>query len=84
MTLDDLIDRLTEIRDYLEGDATVKCGYQPSYPLAANLSHVFVGDEHPKTNLGDDPPQIWLVLGDSCYDEPYAPRVIFDPHESTL
>jgi hypothetical protein len=40
MTLDELIERLEEIRDEVGGDATVRGVLQPNYPLIARIDAI--------------------------------------------
>lgn len=55
MTLNELIERLEELRDYYEvpGDTEIKGAFQPNYPLIAGLSGVttFVEDETKKARI---------------------------------
>jgi len=59
MTLDELIDRLSDIREDIGGDTPVRGAQQPSYPLLAFIeaitvvqtgyaSEVFIGLAEPK------------------------------------
>lgn len=44
ITLNELIDRLDDLRNDTPGDAVVRFAYQPSYPLMSDLSSVDVCD----------------------------------------
>lgn len=64
MTLDELIETLTDFRDAREaaglGDLEVKVAQQPSWPLSARLKTV--------TRIGDT---LWIATSE---DGEYAPR----------
>lgn len=103
MKLSELIQRLVELSadlnphisldDIYAGNADidpeVRIAYQPSYPLAANLSaltHLSPDaepqseeeeedwEDHPAEPTPDQPGVLWLAAGSNPYDAPYAPR----------
>lgn len=78
ITLDELIEKLTDLRDDLNGrndnddagDTPVTFAIQPSYPLAVGFAEVTAIID------GEGGPRIWIATSDSAgYDiNPYAPR----------
>lgn len=50
ITLDELIDKLEELRNDVPGNAIVRIAWQPTYPLYADVSVVIAG-----TNEVSDP-----------------------------
>lgn len=91
MTLNELIERLEEIRDASDdaGELTVVMAVQPGYPLREILRGA-VGPEDELTTEDNDngtsakSQEIWLVSGgqSSKYDvSPYAPQWVFDAVE---
>lgn len=60
MTLDELIERLTEIRENYEvsGDTVVRGAFQPNYPLIAAIAAV-------TTIVSDTEAGIYIALGDA-------------------
>ncbi len=77
MTLDELIETLTEIRDDNEGigDREVNIGYQPNYPLAGLITNVTEIEEEDDEGNGDV--SIWIAVSDN-QREPYAPRAAWE------
>ena len=90
MTLDRLIDDLTELRDQLrehELEPKLMAAHQPSWPLAVGVSRVALTVE--TDNENNLRPVIWIVVSGSSHSlSPYAPREVFDeggglePHEA--
>lgn len=74
MRLSELIQQLLELAESLnpeDVDPEVRIAYQPSYPLAAQLSNVeLVGNDETNENV------LWLAASSTVpYSEsPYAPR----------
>lgn len=80
MTLDELIDKLTELRDEIDrdeglagidnaGDLPITVAIQPHYPIAVDLDKITVLID------GEKGPRVWIATGGSPYDiNPYAPR----------
>lgn len=80
MTLDELIETLTELRDQLGEDVPVRVAFQPNYPLAACVAHVRVMPLR-ITEVGDEEhPAVWIATSSSVpYGEnPYATRKAWD------
>lgn len=81
MTVAELRDLLADLPD----DAEVRLATQPNWPLAFELRGVATGDsiagevdcrEHGLFSCDDcaDQSVVWLVEGNSVFDDPYAPR----------
>lgn len=73
MTLSEMIDHLTMLRDELgDRDPEVRIAYQPSWPLRANVANIApieMDDED------EDPTFVWIAASEAPYGEnPYAPR----------
>lgn len=60
MTLDELIDRLTELRDEVSGSTAIRGAFQPNYPLVASVDAI-------TTIISDDSDEagIFIALGDA-------------------
>ena len=54
MTIDELIERLSEQRDALGGDAEVRLVIQQSWPLESSVLGVTTGEEINRSDDGDD------------------------------
>ena len=90
MKLDDLITRLTEIRDDLRAglgddvEPEIVAAYQSSWPLAGSIQGACVlhdGDDD-EPILTDGQPVVWLAIGghpDSL--SPYASKRVFEEAE---
>lgn len=85
MTVSELRDLLAD----LPGDAEVRMATQPHWPMASQLRGIATGssiagetqcDEHGYYSCDDctDDSVVWLVEGDSIFDDPYAPRAAWD------
>lgn len=59
MTLDELIEQLTEMRDRQNGDVEVRIAYQPSWPLAGYVANVAYVDGDPDDRCETHSPNIW-------------------------
>lgn len=72
MTLDELIERLTDIRDDYEisGDTPVRGAFQPSYPLLARIEAITTVIEKDGDKAG-----IYIALGDG---NNYGSRDLWD------
>jgi hypothetical protein len=59
MTLNDLIERLEEIRDEVSGNTLIRGAFQPNYPLVSSIAAV-------TTIISDDADEagIYIALGD--------------------
>jgi poly-beta-hydroxyalkanoate depolymerase len=69
LTIQDLIDQLTEVADELGGDTPVMAAIQPSYPLAHQIAGVSVTGEDT-----EDSPTVWIAVSDDhSTASPYAP-----------
>lgn len=75
-TLDDLIERLEELREEHGGDLPVRIASQPSWPLAFTVENVrFIessNDHHPSA--------VWFAAsqGPPYLENPYAPKAAWD------
>jgi len=91
MTLDDLIERLTELQDDGYGDCRVRLAFQPSWPLALEIGRITPlraeadEDEDDDDYDGPLPPRdpddeyvVWIADGGHPNDaSPYAPDGAF-------
>jgi hypothetical protein len=86
LTLNELIEKLTDLRDDYEcGDALVRVAFQPRYPIAATLSEVTLvrGEE-------GRPETLWLAASDSVprygtpEESPYAPSAAWEGGETKV
>lgn len=68
MTVNQLIERLEELRQIDHGDDEVRFVYQENYPLQDRIRGVWVSDCE-----GDDPDVVYIVSGGQCRDNPYGP-----------
>ena len=80
MTLQELIDELVAIRDEAAdelGDKEARetklsAAYQPTYPLAGNITAVTL-------DFCEAAPRVWLAVSNADYNEsPYAPKHAWD------
>lgn len=82
MTIDQVIEQLSEARDVLGGEADVRAAFQPSWPMRGTISYVTVansddpyGDGETAPGQENDTKMVWLALGSVDYGEnPYGPR----------
>lgn len=85
-TVQDLFNVLEELMEAGHGERELRVAYQPNYPLQAHFDGVSVPedwlpdeDTEPEDIEKRKAMPIFLVCGSSDYDNPYAPRAVFDP-----
>lgn len=82
MTLDELIEKLTDMRDDIAahdedidaGNVPVTLAIQPSYPIAVGFAEVTAIMD------GEGGPRVWIATSDHAGSDinPYAPRQAWD------
>jgi hypothetical protein len=70
MTLDELIDRLTELRDDVSGDSEIFGAFQPNYPLTTHIAAITT-----LVNEDEGNAKIYVALGDA---DNYGSRNLWD------
>ena len=74
------VSTLLKLLEGVDENAEVMIAYQPNWPLAAKVANVIPNDERDERD-GDhheDGTMVWIVAGDAPYDDPYAPRDLFE------
>lgn len=78
MTVNELLEQLTEIAEAGNGDLEVLLASQPSWPLAATIRGVVEEDSDFSDDSMDEEKVVWLVEGSSPrHRGPYAPKELW-------
>lgn len=76
MTLDELIQRLEDLRDVLgTGDSEVLVATQPSYPISLEITDTVLAKEIPPND--EDDYRTWIVTKQHNA-QPYAPKALWE------
>ena len=74
------VSTLLKLLEGVDENAEVMIAYQPNWPLAAEVANVVPNDERQdrEDDHHGDGTMVWIVAGDAPYDDPYAPRDLFE------